>query len=220
MKRIPIIGLIVSGLLFSSISSAEGLGVGAKAGTLGFGVEVTKGFTPTINGRIGVNVFSFDASGTESDIDYDADLNMESVAALVDWHPFSGGFRATVGLLLNNNELDMTAKSAVSYDIAGTTYTPAEIGTFGGTVDFNNTAPYVGIGWGNAVEKGQRLTFSFELGVVMQGSPKVDFTASGGTLSSDPTLLANLATEEAELEDDLNDFDVYPVVSLGLGFQF
>ena len=220
MKRIPMIGLIISGVFFASMSHAEGIGVGAKVGTLGFGLEITKGFTPSINGRIGFNSFGFDASGTESDIDYDADLNMESVAALVDWHPFSGGFRATAGLLLNNNKLEMTAKSAVSYDIGGTTYTPAEIGTFGGTVDFNDVAPYVGIGWGNAVEKGQRLTFAVDVGVLMQGSPNVDFTASGGTLSTDPTLLADLATEEAQLEDDLNDYDLFPVISLGLAFQF
>jgi hypothetical protein len=220
MKRIPMIGLIISGVLFSSMGHAEGIGVGAKVGTLGFGIEVTKGFTPTINGRIGFNTFSFDASGTESDIDYDADLNMESVAALVDWHPFSGGFRATAGLLLNNNELEMTAKSAVSYDVAGTTYTPAQIGTFGGTVGFDDVAPYAGIGWGNAVDKGQRLTFAVDVGVLMQGSPQVDFTSTGGLLSSDPTLLADIQAEEDELESSLDDYDLYPVISLGLAFQF
>jgi len=220
MKTIPMLGLVMSGLLFSSISFADGIGIGAKVGTLGFGIEVTKNFTPKINGRIGLNTFTFDASGTESDIDYDGDLNMESFAALVDWHPFSGGFRATAGLLLNNNELKLTAKSAVNYDIGGTTYTPAEIGTFGGSVNFNDVAPYAGIGWGNAVDKGQRLTFAIDVGVLMQGSANVDFTASGGTLSSDPTLLANLATEEAQLEDSLSDYDLFPVISLGLAFQF
>ena len=220
MKRIPIIGLVLSIVLFSSISNAEGIAVGAKVGLLGFGIDVTKSFTPMINGRVVFNKFYFDASGTESDIDYDADLNMQSAGVMVDWHPFSGGFRTSIGVLLNNNELDMTAKSAVSYDIAGTTYTPAEIGTFGGIVDFDKMAPYAGIGWGNAVEKGQHLTFSFDVGVLMQGSPNVEFTASGGTLSSDPTLLANLEAEEDELESSLDDFDVYPVISLGLAFQF
>jgi len=220
MKRIPIIGLALSGLLFSTLTSAAGIGVGAKVSTLGLGIEITKGFTSTINGRIGYNSYKFDTSGTESDIDYDADLKMDSVSALVDWHPFSGGFRTTAGVLFNNNKLDMTAKSAVSYDIGGTTYTSAEIGTFGGTVSFNDVAPYVGIGWGNAVEQGQRLTFALDVGVLMQGSPKVDFTSTGGTLSSDPTFQSDLATEEAQLKNSLKDYDVYPVISLGLAFQF
>ena len=220
MKRVPMIGLALSGLLFSTLSAAAGIGVGVKAGTLGFGLEITKGFTSTINGRLGINSFKFDASGTESDIDYDADLKLQSVAALVDWHPFSGGFRTTAGVLFNNNKLDMTAKSAVSYDIGGTTYTSAEIGTFGGTVSFNDIAPYVGIGWGNAVEQGQHLTFALDVGVVMQGSPQVDFTSTGGTLSSDPTFQSNVAVEEQQLEDSLNDYDMYPVISLGLAFQF
>lgn len=220
MKRIPMIVLALSGLLFSTLSIAAGIGVGAKAGTLGLGVEITKGFTPTVNGRLGLNNYKLDASGTESDIDYDADLKLDSVAALVDWHPFSGGFRASAGVLFNNNKLDMTAKSATSYDIGGTTYTPAQIGTFGGSVNFDDMAPYVGIGWGNAVEQGQRLTFAIDVGVLMQGKPKVDFTSTGGTLSSDPTFQSNLAAEEQQLQDSLNDYDMYPVISLGLAFQF
>ena len=220
MKRISMFGLALSGLLFSTLVTAAGIGVGVKAGTLGFGLEITKGVTSTINGRLGINSYKFDASGSESDIDYDSDLKMDSVAALVDWHPFSGGFRTTAGVLFNNNKLDMTAKLTGSTDIGGTNYTPGQIGTLAGAVSFNDVAPYIGIGWGNAVEQGQRLTFAFELGVLMQGKPKVDLTSTGGTLSSNSTFLDNLATEEQQLEDDLKDFDMYPVISLGLAYQF
>jgi len=220
MKRIPMIGLLMAGLFFSATGNAEGIGVGARVGTLGLGVEITKSFTPTLNGRVGFNNFTFDVSGTESDVDYDIDLNLQSASLLADWHPFSGSLRTTAGVFLNKNELDMQAESAVNYDIGGTTYTPAEIGSFGGTVDFNEFSPYVGIGWGNAVEKGQRLTFSFDIGVLLQGSPNVEFTASGGTLSSDPALLADLEQEESDLETDLEDYELYPVVSMGLAFQF
>jgi hypothetical protein len=220
MNKIPVIGLAISALLYSSLSVAEGIGVGVKAGTLGLGIEVTKGFTSTLNGRIGFNAYTFDASGTESDIDYDSDWELKSVALLLDWHPFSGGFRTTVGVFLNDNKIDSTAKTESSYDIGGTTYTAAQVGTLAGNVSFNDTAPYVGIGWGNAVGKGQRLTFALDVGVLVQGAPNAELTSTGGTLSSDPNFQANLATEEAELQDSLDDFDLYPVISVGLAFQF
>jgi len=220
MKRIAVIGLALSGLLSTTLCSAAGIGVGAKAGTLGLGIEITKGITSAINGRIGFNSYSFDTSGSESDVDYDSDYNLETISALVDWHPFNGSFRTTLGVLVNNNELDMTAKATGNVDIGGTLYTPAQIGNVDGVATFGDIAPYIGVGWGNAVEQGQRLTFSFEVGVLMQGSPRVELTSSGGTLSSDPTFLANLATEQAQLEDDLSDYDLYPVVSLGLAYQF
>jgi hypothetical protein len=220
MKRIPQVVAILSSLLISSLSHAAGIGVGAKAGTLGLGIEITKGITAALNGRIGFNSYTFDASGTESDIDYNSDFKLQTVAALVDWHPFHGGLRATAGVMANNNKLDMTGKTTGNVDIGGVVYTPAQVGNLNGNVSFDNIAPYLGIGWGNAVEQGQRLTFSFEVGVLMQGSPKVDLTSSGGTLSTDPTFQANLATEQAQLEDDLSDYDLYPVVSLGMAYQF
>ena len=110
----------------------------------------------------------------------------------------------------------LTAETAANYDIGGTTYTPADIGTLSGVVGFDDLVPYLGTGWGNAVEEGQGLTFSFDLGVVFQGSPDVTLS----TTSTVAGLDTDLRTEEQQLEQDLDDFDVYPVVSLGMAWQF
>ena len=216
MKRIPLIVLVFAATLFSSVGSAQGIGVTAKVGTLGLGIDITKAITPRFNARLGLNGFTYGQSGTQGGIDYDIDLEMQSLALLADWHPFKGGLRVTAGVLYNNNELSMEAKPSASYNIGGSNYTQLQVGKLTGVVDFDKTAPYAGIGWGNAVEEGQRLTFSFDLGVLFQGSPNVEMKATGTSSG----LQADLATEAQQVEDDLDEFEMFPVISAGFAFQF
>jgi len=208
-------------LVISSNSWAESgrFGVAVKASTLGAGVELITRITPNINGRLGGNAFSYDYDGTESNIQYDLELDLRSVSAILDWHPFSGGFRLSGGVLLNNNEVNAVATPTGSYDIGGITYNAAQVGTLSGKIDFNSVAPYAGLGWGNALGKDKRWGLVFDLGVVFQGSPNVNLTANG-TSAGDPAFLARLAQEEQELKDELDEYDMYPVVSLGVTYKF
>jgi len=80
--------------------------------------------------------------------------------------------------------------------------------------------PYAGFGWGNAVGKNKRLGVSFELGVVFQGSPDIELESTGGALSSSPALQAEIAKEEKKIEDDIDDFEYYPVIALGISYKF
>ena len=64
------------------------------------------------------------------------------------------------------------------------------------------------------------LTVGFDLGVMYQGQADVDLDSEDGLLSDDAVLQANLAIEEDEVEDDLEDFVVYPVVGLALIYRF
>ena len=62
--------------------------------------------------------------------------------------------------------------------------------------------------------------FTLDVGVLMQGEPNVDFNSTGGDLSNDPTFQANLKQEEANAEDDIKGFTVYPVLALGVSYRF
>ena len=120
---------------------------------------------------------------------------------------------------MNNNEVNVLATPAGSYDIGGTTYSAADVGNMSGKIDFNSLAPYAGMGWGNALGKDKRWGIVFDLGVVFQGSPNVDLTTNG-LLANNAGFLAKLAQEEQELKDELDEFDMYPVVSLGITYKF
>ncbi|MDT8317587.1 MAG: hypothetical protein RQ824_06295 [bacterium] len=216
---------IIAGLFFLLIfiqpaaAGNSGVAVGVKAGTLGAGAEATVRLTDKLNLRLGGNQYSKEETGVEDDIEYDIELKLSSAAALFDWHPFGGVFRITAGALLNGNELEFDARPATTYTIGDTTYTIGEVGQLHGKVDFDDVAPYASIGWGNAVGKNRNITFSFELGAVFQGSPNVDLTATG-TSASDLAFQAELQKEEDNLQDELDDYKIYPVAAIGLSYHF
>ena len=204
----------LAALLVTGGAAADGFGLGVKAGTLGFGVEGTFGLSESVNLRAGVNSYSVTGDETASDIRYDGKLELRTLALLLDWHPFAGTFRLTAGLMKNDNALRLTATPTASQTIGGTPYTPADIGTLSGDVTFKSTAPYAGIGWGNAARRG-RFGGVFEIGAMFQGKPKVSLRASGGLVSQ-----ADLNAEAQEAQTDLDDFKIYPVISFGLSFRF
>jgi len=206
--------LALSGLLVAGAANADGFGLGLKAGTLGYGLEGTFSLSEHFNVRAGFNDYSDTASETDGGITYDAKLDLGTVALLLDWHPFAGTFRVSAGLMKNDNAIGLTATPTSNQTIGGTTYTPAQIGTLAGDVTFNSTAPYLGIGWGNAARRG-RFGFTAEIGAMFQGSPKVSLRASGGAVSQ-----ADLTSEAQEAQSDLSDFKTYPVLSIGFSVRF
>lgn len=210
--------LALSGLLVAGSAAADGFGLGVKAGTLGLGVEGTVGLSERFNLRVGANSYSYKYDETASGVRYDADLDLQSAALLLDWHPFAGTFRMTAGLMHNKNAVHLLATPTEDQTIGDTTYTPAQIGTLSGDVTFKKSVPYAGIGWGNAARRG-RFGMSFEIGAMFQDKPEVTLRGDGGAAGSG-AFEDDLRREEQEAEADLEDFDVYPVVSLGFSFRF
>lgn len=199
---------------------AGGTSLGLKFSTLGVGIEAEQRFSSQIGGRLGFNYFTFEYDGVEDDIDYDFELDLQSLAALVDWHPFEGSFRITGGGLLNGNELNSNARPTEIYDIGDNTYTPEEVGTLKGKIDFDDFVPYLGIGWNTTFgEEESSWGFIADLGVVFQGTPSAKLS-SNGTLAGTGAFDADLAKEEKDLQDDLNEFEMYPVISIGITRSF
>lgn len=209
--------LLVFLAFMHSPAHAEGHAIGGKAGLLGLGIEYSYSISERIafRGALYGSGYSFDA--TEGGIDYDFELNWDSLAVGVDLHPFTGPFRLSLGLLANDNGLSATSTPNQPVQVGNTFYTPAEVGTLSGSVGFDGTTPFVGLGWDWS--KSKRVGFSLDLGIVSQGSPDVVLVASG-LLINDPNFATDLAAEEAELEDALGDLDVLPFASFGVTFRF
>ncbi len=222
LRKIKMISLLISVLaVFYSTSYGDDgrLAVAAKASTLGGGVELLARVNSNFTFRVGGNAYSHTYTTSQDDIDYDVDLDLSSVSAILDWHPFKGGFRVSAGILSNDNSIDVDAQSSAMYTIGDTTYNGADVGSLNGSVGFESVAPYVGVGWGNAFGEGKRMGVVFDVGVIFQGTPNIDLTADG-TLSDNAAFLEDLALEEEELKDELDEFKYYPVISLGMTYRF
>lgn len=192
-----------------------------KAGTLGAGAELTLGLIPqALNLRVGGNYLPLQFSGKIKDVDYSFDVRWASVPVALDWHPFENNFRITGAVLYNRNRARLDAKLNQIQKIGDHEYTPEEIGTLSGKVDFREIAPYVGIGFGNAVGgPDTSWNFVFDVGVMFQGVPGISLSADG-TMSGDPTFQKDLAREQDDVQDEADKFQFYPVIAAGVSYQF
>lgn len=212
--------VLALGMLFAAPAAALDFAIGARAATTGLGADVTMRATPRLNLRASASAFNYTYSDTYDDVAYDAELDLKSAGLLLDFHPFRGAFRISAGMYANGTDISLSGAPTQNVQIGGQTFTPAQVGNITGTVEFPSTAPYLGIGWGNAVGERNKFGVNLELGVLFQGSADVELQSNGGTLSNNPVLTNQIEAEEQAIENDLSDFKLYPVVAVGVTYSF
>jgi hypothetical protein len=201
----------------SSLTLAEaagGLALTAKAGTLGLGLEASTSLLEGFNARLGYNAFSYETDQTIDDIKYDVDIDLQSLSLLLDWHPLRGGFRVSAGVLANGNDGKGSAPVG-NYTIGDIPFTNVGLDA---NVDFKSAAPYLGIGWGNAVASEKGWGFNVDLGVMFQGSPEISLLPTGPNAGLVPE--SELIKEQQKVQDDADYFKYYPVLSVGVSYRF
>ena len=219
--------------------AATAVAGGLRVGTLGLGAEGTIGLTDRLNLRVPFNVFSYDYDQTEDGIEYEGTLDLKSFGVQLDLHPFKGSFYLSAGLYSNGNQVDLKASDpsgTEEYEVGGGTYVfdTSDPLRLNGGLDFNSAVPYLGLGWGNAIQGASNVYFRFELGAYFQGAAKVKLDASGSAVNVDTgnsfdvddgsiesqVFQANLEAERADVEDDASDYKIYPAISFALGYRF
>ena len=210
--------LLLGFLLVGSRAHAEdNLWLGARAGTLGLGLEMTWQALPYLDFRAGVNRYDYDDSRSEAGIDYEATLGLDSLYATANLRMPLSPFRVTGGVFANDNSLALVGRNTGTVDIGGVDYSASEVGTLRGNTWFEDRAPYLGLGFDFRFLK--TVALNLDLGVLWQGEPTVELSADG-LLAGDPTFQARLESERAQLEESMRDFRAYPVVAVGLSFNF
>jgi hypothetical protein len=222
VPALPTKRMTVSQNSTANVKESAGIGVSAKVGTLGIGVEVAKSLTPQFNARLGFNFGNISTNRTDSGINYDAQLNFSSIQLVGDYYPFtSSSFRITGGLVAQNNRFALTGKPSNNgvYTIGGTQFPASSVGTLSGEYKYGNSiAPYIGIGIGKSTNEG--FGFNADLGVMFAGSPKVSLTASNSAFNNNSITRAQLDNQARQTENDLKGFNIYPVLSIGLSYGF
>ncbi|MFQ5679718.1 MAG: hypothetical protein ACE5HP_09710 [Gemmatimonadota bacterium] len=191
---------------------AQSLGIAPHVGTLGVGIDIATAPSDRVSLRGGVNFFPFDVDFTASDVDLTLDLPSPQLTALLDLF-LVGGVRLSGGLLISRDDVNLRGDFGGSVNLGGTTYTASEVGSLSGAIVTNEVSPYVGFGIGKVASRG--VGFLLDLGVAFQGRPRVGLTADG-PITSLPSFLADLEAERQAIEDDVELFRYYPVLSVGL----
>jgi hypothetical protein len=188
-----------------------------KVGALGLGIEYSRSFGDRLAVRGALYGAEVGFDGDEGDIEYESDLIWDSYSIGVDFHPGRGPFRLSGGVLKNDNRIEASSTPVASEEIGNSNYTAAQIGTLNGLITFDDSAAFGGVGWDWSRDGG--FGMSLDLGVVSQGSPAASLSATGSA-ASNPSFQQDLAREELQIEDDLEDLDLLPYVSLGFVFRF
>lgn len=203
-------------------TSNEKFALGIGLGTTGYSLNGTFNLTEKTNLRAIYAAYDDTLNENSGGIDYNYDLDLSTFSLLLDWHPFNGNFRVSLGAVNNGNEYKATASQTTgNITVGNQSFSTSQLGTLRAEVDTDNFAPYFGIGWGNAVaKKGSSLSFSADVGIIFQGEPSVNLTTEGTDPAIQSQVTTQLSVEQAELEDDLDDFKFYPVLNIGTTYRF
>jgi hypothetical protein len=217
------------------------VGVGVKVGLEGIGFDAAVPIVPgTLNVRGGAGFFSYNHSFTESGDTINGTLKLNNAEIMADWFPFHGGFRLSAGLTVYNNTAvngTLTFPGGTNFTVGNSKYTsdPNDPTTGVAALKFGgNTVPRFTIGWGNMVPKsGHRLRFETELGIEYINNPSVVWTLTGDACTTTstsqgvqcssegygPVAASDIAQENANIQSDINDLKVFPVVQIGLSYK-
>jgi hypothetical protein len=217
----------------------SGLGVGVKVGVAGIGFDVATPIVPTrLNLRGGATFFSYNLNTTTNDnLVVNGTLKLQNSGVMVDWFPFRGSFRLSGGATVFNNKgvtATVNEPSGSSFTLGNDKYYAAS-GGITGTGVFKlggNAGGRVSFGWGNLVpKKGHHFSFDTELGIEFVSKPTVALGFSGNYCTStcngensqpiagNATFAADVASEQAKLQNDVNFLSFYPIVSVGIGWR-
>lgn len=202
---------------FNSLHAQNGLAVGLKAGTTGFGADVSTSVSKKFNVRIGGSFYSQVIDGVtdagDVEIAYDADMSMLSIPALVDFYPANRGFKITGGFHYHDLMINADAVPNESYTQDGKTFSPEKLGSLNGDISYKSKlVPYLGVGFGNAFAGESKIKVGVDLGAMYTNSP--EFTMSG------TGMIAPTADQAPNFQEGLNEFKFYPVLNLSLNYRF
>lgn len=221
--------------LFTGASLAE-VSLHAHAATSGIGAEL--GYKP--NSQFGLRLgwqqldvdFEYqaeDGNGIQGDeLNYDGNLNLKNASLFADWYPFKSSFHLTGGLLHNTSAANFSTNcgtnggsdlpSTQSCEVGDGTVSSSIIDEVQVRIDFDEAlAPYLGIGW-NYVSK-HNWSINSDFGLALLGKANADIQATG-ICNNTGLCRVLLDMEERELEKDLEDLDIFPILKIGFGFVF
>ena len=211
MKRILFIFLALALSLTAAAQHADHVSVGAGVGTDGFNIEIATCLGDHLDIRTGYNrAFGLvgytikgvavpehpgNVAGGTASVPLTIKLGMNDAHLLVNYYPSAtGSFHFTVGAYMGAQRFARVSASGLpaDYNTAGIEVDDYLVKANGGVLNAYLGAkgigspafavkPYVGIGFGRAVNPDRRVGFVFDLGAQYQGKPGIWATGEGLT---------------------------------------
>jgi len=199
--------------------SAQNIGLIAKASTSGFGGEFGYRLSDKFILKAGYETIDLKYSTSFKEYDFSIDaggsFSTGNVSFLMDYQLFNLLYVST-GILLNNTVVTVSGTFSEDY-VWGDVVIPKEDM---GVIEWEITpqyalSPYVGFGFGNNLSHSRRVSYSFEIGGIFQGSPQIDIISDGILApNQDPDF-----NQSGMLENQISKYRFYPTIKLLLGIN-
>lgn len=223
-RSFAVVAVVAAVSAAPAVAQDSRFAVGPQIGTTGIGAEVQFLASDRLVLRAGGDFLKVDEEFESDGIDYDGELDFSTGSVFVDLHPFANPFFVSAGAYFGGREVDLVAQSAGgSVEIGDQIFTAEQAGRIQGDLSFGDTAPFVGLGWNNTFRTEGRWGFKAVVGAAFGEDPEASLRRTGGVAipAEVQTLLdAELRQEERELEEDADDFKVFPVLQVGLTYRF
>ena len=218
MKKSAVALAALIALVVPAAASAQ-FSVGARAGTVGLGGEVSFGLTRFLAVRGGVGLVPYEYDDDFEGVAYTVTAPERIWNIGVDLYPTGGGLRISAGLL-NRPAFELQASGQQTAEIGGRTYT-GNLNIEGDLTSERETAPYATIGFGRATGRG--VGFFFDIGAALVGEGEIDLRGNcteASTGQACPEFAARLQAEEDEFNAQLDEFSSFvkfhPIVNIGI----
>lgn len=202
------------------VKASNIVALGAEAGTLGIGGNLSYLLYDTLVIRAAGSQLSLDSSVIKSRGN-NLSLNGTFIGGMIDWHPFRSGWFLSAGV----RHADLKLKSDTSNftgtkGIGSNNYTASQIGAMHLAITNSNpAAPYLGFGYDVAHfdRAGVNFNFGLEMGALYAGNPTVKLS----TDKSPSGLDADLKKESETISSDVKKYyNFYPVLMLSGKISF
>jgi hypothetical protein len=138
----------------------------------------------------------------------------QKVGAMVDWHPWKNGLRATLGAAYNGDKINFT--SPVSGTLLG--FPAGSYGTLTASYKYRRAvAPYLGFGYDTGSLGRTGISLSADAGFWFQGKVRQKVTLTG-TGQTNLNVMNNANAHAANLINRHRLFKTLPMVSVGIRY--
>jgi len=216
------LGLALISTACNSYSTKNYWGVGGTVGTTGASIEAKYKATDALVLRGNINHLPVSGDESYDGVDYEADIDMTTAGLFADMHPFRNGFHISTGVYVGEKSASLLGmpSAATVVEIGDQSYTGAEIGTLRGRAEYSDISPFLGVGMDGFIDKSRDWSMSLRGGIMFIGEPDVDLVAEGGLSSDLPAVQDDLVREADNLENELDDYQLYPVLTVGVTRHF
>lgn len=202
--------------------AAQGIGVGAKIGTLGYGVDGALGLNERLTLRAGISFSPEELAFADALIDAE-DITGLDYSILVPTTTFQAGvdlkligpLKLIGGAIYRSEDLAFRSDVDGQFDLGNDSFNGT--GQITATLDQSSLLPYAGIGIGGLVGSG--IGIYLDVALAYSSDADVVVTASDN-LNSIPGLQQALQDEADLFLEDVPSFadNLYPVIQLGIRF--